>query len=88
MPKKIPVRSCVGCGEARPKNELVRIVRTPEGEIITDFTGKANGRGAYICKNVQCLKKAEKSKRIDRAFGVPVAEEIYRKLEKEFTDGE
>ena len=88
MPKKIPVRTCIGCNEAKPKTEFIRIVRTPQGEIITDFTGKANGRGAYICKNVQCLKKAEKSKRLDRSFGITVESDIYRKLEKEIVDGQ
>lgn len=88
MPKKIPIRTCIGCNESKPKSELIRIVRTPAGEIVTDFTGKVNGRGAYICKNAECLKKAEKSKRIDRSFGLTVAPEVYRKLEKEIIDGQ
>lgn len=88
MPKKIPVRTCIGCNQAKPKSEFIRVVRTPEGEIMIDFTGKANGRGAYICKDVNCLKKAEKSKRLDRSFGIPVESEVYRKLEKEMADGE
>ena len=87
MPKKIPVRTCIGCNESKPKNEFIRVVRTPSGEIILDFTGKANGRGAYICKDIKCLQKAEKSKRLDRTFGLTVEEEVYRKLEKEIVDG-
>ncbi|MBQ0083525.1 MAG: YlxR family protein [Clostridiales bacterium] len=88
MPKKIPVRTCVGCNEAKPKSEFIRVVRTPGGEIILDFTGKANGRGAYICKDIKCLLKAEKSKRLDRTFGLTVENEVYRKLEKEIANGQ
>lgn len=83
MVKKIPVRQCTGCGERKPKNELIRIVRTPEENIVLDFTGKQNGRGAYICKSKDCLALAVKKKRLDNAFGTVVPIEIIDSLEKE-----
>ena len=79
--KKIPVRRCVGCNAQRPKRELVRVVRSPEGEISIDLRGKAPGRGAYLCPNPDCLKKARKSRAIERAFSVSVPEEVYEALE-------
>ena len=85
--RKIPTRMCVGCGEHKAKNDLIRIVRTVSGEICLDLTGKLNGRGTYLCKNSDCLKKAIKSKRIDNAFKMTVGSEIYEKLEKEFING-
>lgn len=85
--RKIPTRMCVGCGEHKAKNDLIRVVRTVSGEICLDFTGKLNGRGTYLCKNGECLKKAIKSKRIDNAFKMTVPAEIYEKLEKEFING-
>lgn len=88
QPKKIPMRKCTGCGEMKPKKELVRVVKSPEGEISLDLTGKKNGRGAYVCKNAACLKKAQKSKRIDRAFDCAIPEEIFEKMEQELTDSE
>ncbi len=78
--KKIPMRRCVGCSEMRPKKELVRIVRSPEGEISADLTGKKSGRGAYICKDPACLKAAEKGKRLERALSCAVPPEIYAAL--------
>ena len=81
--RRIPERQCLGCNEHRPKKELLRVVRTPEGEIVLDFTGKRSGRGAYICQNVDCLKKARKSKRIDRSLNVSVPEEVYDRMERE-----
>lgn len=81
--KKIPLRKCTGCGESKPKKELVRVVKTPEGTVCLDLSGKMNGRGAYICKNPECLRKAKKQKRFERAFEVPVPDEIYSALEKE-----
>jgi uncharacterized protein len=81
--KKVPMRMCTGCGEMKPKKELVRIVKNAEGEISLDVTGKKPGRGAYICKNPECLKKAKKAKRFERAFGSAVPEEIYTRLEEE-----
>lgn len=85
--KKVPMRMCSGCGENFPKKELIRIVRSPEGEISVDLTGKKSGRGAYICKNTACLKKAVKSKRLNKAFDCSVPEEIYAKLEEELLNG-
>ncbi|MBR2965019.1 MAG: YlxR family protein [Clostridia bacterium] len=81
--RKIPVRKCSGCGEHFPKGELIRVLRTPDEEIILDVTGKKSGRGAYICKRVECLKKAIKSKRIETSLECKIPEEIYKKLEEE-----
>lgn len=81
--KKIPLRMCVGCREMKPKHELVRIVRTPEGEIKIDRTGRLNGRGAYICKEEQCLKKAAKINILSKTFGIPVGEDVYIGLKEE-----
>ena len=80
MPKKIPLRQCLGCREMKPKKELIRVVRSPEGEVSLDFRGKAPGRGAYVCPEPECLKKAIKTKAIDRAFGVKLSEEIMNRL--------
>ncbi len=82
--RKIPMRMCNGCGEMMAKNQLIRIVRDNEGELSLDLTGKKNGRGAYICRNAECLKKARKNHRIDRSFGIQIPDEIYDRLEKEF----
>ncbi len=81
--KKIPMRQCLGCNEHKPKIELLRVLRTPEGEILLDFTGKKSGRGAYICKNLACLKKARKSRRIDRNLECHVPDEVYDRMEGE-----
>ncbi len=81
--KKIPMRQCRGCNEHKPKAELIRVVRSPEGEISLDFTGKKNGRGAYLCRSAACFKKARKSRRIERELGVEVPEEVYESLERE-----
>ncbi len=81
--KKIPERQCLGCNGHKPKKELLRVVRTPDGEIVLDFIGKVSGRGAYICRSVSCLRKARKSKRIDRSLGVTVPEEVYDRMERE-----
>ena len=83
MAKKIPVRQCIGCREAKPKNELVRVLKTPENDICIDKTGKMNGRGAYICLNTECLNKARKSKAIERALGIEVDSSIYEQLNEE-----
>lgn len=80
MPKKIPVRQCLGCREMKPKRELIRAVRSPEGEISLDFRGKKPGRGAYVCPDPACLAKVRKSKGLERAFGVPVPPEVYDAL--------
>ncbi len=83
MAKKIPMRMCVGCSEMKPKPDLIRIVRSPEGEISLDSTGKKSGRGAYICCSKDCLKKAVKSKRLDRTFECTVPEDLYERLEEQ-----
>lgn len=81
--KKVPMRMCTGCGEMFDKRSLVRVVKSPEGEISLDLTGKKSGRGAYVCKNSECLKKARKKKAFERAFSVQIDEEIYNAMEEE-----
>ena len=83
MQKKIPQRQCMGCRERRPKRELIRVVRTPEGSVSLDFSGKMNGRGAYLCPNPECLKKALRSKALDRSLEVAIPEDVYDRLQKE-----
>ncbi|MBP3620358.1 MAG: YlxR family protein [Lachnospiraceae bacterium] len=83
MAKQIPNRQCIGCREMKPKIELVRVIRTPEGDICLDKTGKKNGRGAYICQNSECFNKAKKSKGIERALKVSIPDEIYDAISKE-----
>ena len=83
--KKKPTRRCTGCGEHFEKQELVRIVRSPIGEISLDTTGKKPGRGAYICKNATCLRKAPKARRIEQNLGVPISDEIFAALEGEIS---
>ena len=85
--KKFPQRQCIGCGEMKNKRELIRVVRSPEGEVSLDFGGKKNGRGAYICPNPECLKKAIRSKALDRSLEVTIPEEVYQRLEKEMENG-
>ena len=82
--KKIPQRMCLGCQASRPKKELVRIVRSPEGEFSVDFTGKKPGRGAYICNNPECLAKVKKNHGLERSFKSPVDASVYALLEQEF----
>ena len=81
--KKIPMRMCTGCGEMKPKKELVRVVKSPEGEISIDRTGRSPGRGAYVCPNPECLKTAKKSRRLEKVFASQIPEEVYDALEKE-----
>ena len=81
--RKIPLRMCMGCGEMKPKTELVRIVRSPEGEVSLDTAGKKPGRGAYLCRSAQCLSAARKKRRIERALDVQIGEDIYNTMEKE-----
>ena len=85
--RKQPVRRCTGCGEHFPKKELIRVVRTPEGEILFDEVGKKSGRGAYICKKSACLKKARKSKRLEASLEVSIPNEVYDRLEEELAVG-
>lgn len=81
--KKIPMRMCIGCGEMKPKKELTRIVKSKEGEISLDLTGKKSGRGAYICKDLKCLKQARKSRKLERSFSCQISDEIYDGMERE-----
>ena len=81
--KKIPMRKCVGCGEMKSKKELMRILRTQDGEFMTDTTGKKNGRGAYICYSKECFQKAVKNKGLERSFKQAIPKEVYDRLEKE-----
>ncbi len=82
--KHIPLRMCVGCGEMKPKKELVRVVHTPNGEIELDTTSRLAGRGAYICNDIKCLLKAKKQNRFAKAFETNVSDEVYVKLEEQF----
>lgn len=84
--RKIPERMCIGCMEKKPKRELIRIVRTPEGEIVCDRTGKKPGRGAYICPEKKCLQLAAKSKRIEKSFSCRIDRSVYEELKNEFED--
>ena len=88
MPKKIPMRQCLGCREMKPKGELIRVVRSPEGEISLDFRGKKPGRGAYLCPDQTCLTKAKKGRAIERAFSAQVDGEVYAALEEQMKAGE
>lgn len=88
MPKKIPMRQCTGCREMKPKKELIRVVRSPENEISLDFKGKAQGRGAYVCRDCECLKKAIKSKALERSLDVKIPEEIYAQLTEQMEAGD
>ena len=85
--RKQPIRRCTGCGEHFPKPELIRVLRTPEGEIILDATGKKSGRGAYICKNPSCLKKARKARRLESSLECSIPDAVYDRLEEELTVG-
>lgn len=81
--KKIPMRQCIGCMEMKPKSELIRIVKEPDGNVLVDTTGKKNGRGAYICQSTDCLKKAIKTRKLQRTFDSEIAEDIIASLERE-----
>ncbi|ADL33706.1 hypothetical protein bpr_I0964 [Butyrivibrio proteoclasticus B316] len=83
MQKKIPLRKCVGCGEMKEKKEMIRVLKTPEDEIILDTTGRANGRGAYLCNDPDCLKKAIKNKGLERSLKSRIPEEVSIRLQKE-----
>lgn len=81
--KRIPMRMCTGCGQMKPKKELVRVVKSPEGEISLDLTGRKPGRGAYVCKSVGCLKAARKSRRFEKVFSCKIPDEVYDRMEEE-----
>ena len=84
--KKIPMRMCLGCGEMKPKKELIRAVKSPEGEISLDLTGKKSGRGAYICSDINCLKLARKAKRFEKSFECRISDEVYDTMERELNE--
>ncbi len=86
MPKKIPLRQCLGCREMKPKRELIRVVRSPEGEISLDFKGRKSGRGAYVCPNAACLAKARKTRALERAFSAQIPDEVWETLEQEMAE--
>ncbi len=87
MPKKVPLRQCLGCREMKPKRELIRVVKSPEGEVSLDFKGKKPGRGAYVCPSPECLKRARKARALERAFSAPMPEEVYAALEAQMEEG-
>lgn len=84
--KKIPMRKCVGCGEMKPKKELIRVLRTTEEEFVLDATGRKNGRGAYLCRSMECFGKAVKSKGLERSFKQAIPKDVYERLEKEMSE--
>lgn len=86
MPKKIPLRQCLGCREHKPKQELIRVVRSPEGSVSLDFKGKLPGRGAYVCPQPACLAKARKSRALERAFDTALPPEVYEALERQMEE--
>ena len=84
--KKIPLRQCIGCGEMKSKKEMIRVIKTAEGEILLDATGRKNGRGAYLCPSMECFKKAVKGRGLERSFKMAIPREIYETLEKEMEE--
>ena len=86
MPKKVPLRQCVGCREMKPKKELIRVVRSPEGEVSLDFRGKKPGRGAYVCPSPDCLKRARKARALERACSAPLPPEVWDALEAQMKE--
>ena len=86
-PKKIPMRMCLGCNEMKPKKELIRVVKSPEGDISLDFRGKAPGRGAYICRSSDCLTKARKARRLEKSFSCKIEESVYEVMLNELGTG-
>ncbi len=86
--KKIPMRQCLGCNSHKPKREMIRVVRLPCGEVRLDLVGKVSGRGAYICHDISCFKKARKAKRIEHILECEIPEELYDLMEREIEDGE
>ncbi len=86
--RKVPMRMCTGCGQMKPKREMVRVVKNQAGEISLDLTGKKAGRGAYVCRDLQCLQKARKARRLEKTFSCRIPDEIYDKMEGELQSGE
>ncbi len=83
--KKIPMRMCLGCNQMKPKKEMIRVVKSAEGEISFDFTGKKSGRGAYICKNTECFQSAKKARRFEKSFSCKIENVVYEEMEHELT---
>ena len=88
MPKKIPIRQCLGCREQKAKNELLRVVRAPDGSVSLDFRGKAPGRGAYLCRSADCLRRAVRSRALERALEVSIPEDVLERLQAELEAGD
>ncbi len=86
--RKLPLRKCSGCGEMKPKTQLVRVVRSPQGELSLDLTGRLAGRGAYLCRDLACLKAARRARRLERSFACAIPPEIYDRLEEEMMEGD
>ena len=84
--KKIPLRQCIGCGEMKSKKEMIRVIKTAEGEILLDATGRKNGRGAYLCPSMECLERAVKGKGLERSFKMAIPKEVYENLKKEMEE--
>lgn len=84
--KKVPLRQCIGCQEMKSKKEMIRVIKTAEDEIMLDATGRKNGRGAYLCPSMECLKKAVKGKGLERSFKMAIPKEVYETLEKEMDE--
>ena len=84
--RKIPMRQCLGCNQHKPKKELLRVVRSPEGDVSLDFVGKKSGRGAYICHDIKCLRRVRKSRRLENVLSVPISEEVYNQMETELLE--
>lgn len=86
MSKKVPLRQCVGCGQMKSKKEMMRVIKTAEGDIVLDVTGRKNGRGAYLCKQEECLKMAMKNKGLERSFKMSIYQSVYESLQKEYDE--
>lgn len=84
--KKVPMRMCLGCSEMKPKKELIRVVKSKEGDISLDLTGRKSGRGAYICKDIECLRKARKARRLEKSFECRIDDEVYDSMEAELSE--
>ena len=88
MPKKIPLRQCLGCREHKPTKDLIRVVRSPAGDVALDFKGKLPGRGAYVCPSPECLARVRKSRALERAFSAQLPTEVYEALELQMKEGD
>ncbi|NLB37409.1 MAG: YlxR family protein [Clostridiales bacterium] len=86
--RRVPLRRCTGCNLMKTKKELVRVVKSPQGEVSLDLTGRKPGRGAYVCHSVECLKTARKARRLERAFKCPIPDEVFEQMEKELAGDE